>query len=194
MLDKGSWTFVVIQNLGHLQLVTPQLKDLPDPLCDLAPWEDLCVKHKTTWKTIVSKAAAPITILFGCRKEETIPPPELEHRCPECSKQFASRTALAVHRRQTHDHLLLARFYADGSVCRGCQKQYHNRGRLLNHLTATPRCLGAAQMAREPLTREEVHALDACDREVRRDNRKRGLPVFFAEVPPVALEPSDGGD
>ena len=93
--------------------------------------------------------------------------------------------------RHGHQQLAIARYYADGSVCRSCQKEYHTRPRLLLHFASVPRCLAAAQMSREALTEEQVHTFDSRDRVLRLQNRKRGLPVFFAEHPPVALEPGE---
>merc|ERR1712194_29388 len=84
--------------------------------------------------------------------------------CKMCPKAFKSARALAVHARHGHQQLAVARFYADGSVCRSCQREYHSRPRLLLHFASVPRCLTAAQMSSEPLTEEQVHDLDSRSR------------------------------
>ena len=113
------------------------------------------------------------------RREATTPPKQVDETteehgqmwcCYTCGKQWASRTAWAVHNRTVHGVLSQAAFFAPTATCFHCGRCYHTRSRLIQHLSfSSTNCLAHIQCQVEPLTLAQVHWFNAQDIEARRE-------------------------
>ena len=107
-----------------------------------------------------------------------------QHECPECGKAFADPLRLRRHRSGKHLVTNPARRWADGSVCRWCNKDFGVRPRLVRHLAYAARgCLEGLRSTVEPLSVEEADALDAADRPAMAGHVRRGRDRLWAEAP-----------
>ena len=61
--------------------------------------------------------------------------------CLICDKSFRKKSALGVHFFSTHGRCAEYRFFLQGTRCQSCQTEFHTRGRLEDHLRATPKCV-----------------------------------------------------
>ena len=60
--------------------------------------------------------------------------------CPPCGTSFKNKSALGAHFKAMRNRCAAHRFYAKGTVCGACQKDYHSQRRLLMHLKVSPSC------------------------------------------------------
>ena len=60
--------------------------------------------------------------------------------CPPCNQFFQTGSGLGAHFKRCHGRTAAYRYYADGSFCHGCGKQFFSSRRLLLHLKVTPQC------------------------------------------------------
>lgn len=184
---SSGWTHTIRGDLALLSIASPKCESLPDPIEDMAPWEQLASDHKAAWKTLVKQTMSDIERFSFHEKPDEQPGPVCEVVYPECSAVFCSSQALAVHRRQKHGVRDETRSYFHVSICRACQNNYHSRSRLLLHLRYSQRCRDMLPMVAPMLESDAVERLDAANRKLHQQNRKRGLQPFFAECPPRAL-------
>lgn len=114
--------------------------------------------------------------------------------CTLCGQTFRSKRALAMHSHAIHGYLPEVKFFAPGSMCLSCGKEYHHRPRLICHLNANHRCLDHLRGCFPPIPNEIVKELDTQDRSFAMDRKAMGwkkckalLPAL--RVPSVALPP-----
>ena len=62
-------------------------------------------------------------------------PPEGAYACGQCAFRAATYKQLRLHEAQVHQLRRAGWYYAGGSVCQACMKDYHLRWRLVGHLT-----------------------------------------------------------
>jgi hypothetical protein len=171
----------------------PSLKLFDD---DPHAWSDLTFNHLLEYKEIVdvfvkenrtkrwlipfidgTEAADPQAVSFK--------DPYLPFTCEHCGDRFACAQACGVHRRTLHGFRIDVRSKVWGTRCPCCQKQFHERPRLIQHLAYdSARCKAIfAQGEFLSLPRDLVAQLDAQDASKARARRHLGLPERFAEVP-----------
>lgn len=99
-----------------------------------------------------------------------------------------------MHSHAIHGYLPEVKFFAPGSMCLSCGKEYHHRPRLICHLNANHRCLDHLRGCFPPIPNEIVKELDTQDRSFAMDRKAMGwkkckalLPAL--RVPSVALPP-----
>ena len=92
-------------------------------------------------------------------------PPDEGFACSKCTFVGKTAAALGTHEQRKHgDRVALRRFLEDG-VCRACQRQFHSRPRLLQHLhNGATACWLYILRNFEPMTLEDMKALDDQDR------------------------------
>ena len=94
--------------------------------------------------------------------------------CLECQKGFATFHGFTSHLYQVHNMRNLARRFAITSLCRACLTQYANRESLIHHLKHLQTgCLIRLVQTVQPLTSDEVSALDHAYAQEQRDMRKQ---------------------
>ena len=67
-------------------------------------------------------------------------------QCLPCRRQFPNKAALATHFFQKHGRIASFRYYAEGSVCGACGKDFFANHRLLVHLRDAPSCCNQLAM------------------------------------------------
>ena len=193
--DSRGWAQQVLRDISVMQLASTKLENVQPPHHDVQTWENIASKFQNSWKGLLKDALPAMSVFLSRgnpqqeeKQEDTHPPPQPQWMCAVCPATFKSKTAKAVHERHKHAILAPERYYARGSSCLSCQHDYHSRARLVIHLRMVPKCMSAMPLIAEPLTTDEVLALDAADRPLARANRKAGLQTFFAHLPPFPLE------
>ena len=108
--------------------------------------------------------------------------------CYECGATLASKPAWTRHRRMAHGVKHHSRFYAVGSVCHACCKDFRTRARLLWHFRhMKPGCLAAHAAFFQPIGCDEADDLDAYDKAQAAKERARGLHARNALLPVLPL-------
>ena len=94
----------------------------------------------------------------------TLPAPSCVPRsaftCHVCQASFPLRKHLHTHLANVHQLWSPARHFAVGPFCLGCHKWFHSIRRVQSHLKQTPTCLAYAAQVIEPLTQDEVRAVE----------------------------------
>ena len=115
--------------------------------------------------------------------------------CPSCKKTFSTITGLSVHQRHKHKAVAQARYFAKGSQCEACMKEFHTRPRLIVHLQYSgTSCLRELAAQGQPMTEEARIQMDEADRTVCQQVRKTGRPTEAMRklyLPPPALDEDD---
>ena len=71
-------------------------------------------------------------------------------KCLMCDKAFRKKSALSVHFFSVHGRCAEYRFFLQGTRCQSCQREFHTRGRLEDHLRATRKCVRVLRRTRVP--------------------------------------------
>ena len=177
--------------------------DLPDALFDLTnleAWDKLHPCWKTIKKQIKQAVKAHLWRVrlfcelhdtneqhkqmlsemgWTCRGEEMEVPHETQpesHVCGECDRSFATQAALATHQQRKHGGRVAARRWANDSVCRHCNRQFHTRPRLIQHWHhGQTDCWFRVFRGFVPMTKEQTEALDMEDKSQGKACHQRGL-------------------
>ena len=205
--------------LAHLQQDLHWFLDFHSSADDMPPVHDVrgwlqCVKQCQTWGSMVRKAAATCMrfryneatgklwekrMAAGFRKfgveVESIPSAH-QWQCNLCDKSFGSKRALAMHSHQVHGYRPLPKYYANGSMCWICAKEYHARPRLVHHLMYSTSCVDKLRQLFPPLSDEAVQQLDEEDSQWAKQQQQLGWSRYKAHLPairvPFAMLPAPG--
>ena len=105
--------------------------------------------------------------------------------CDICGHTSSTVALLMSHKYQVHGYRQPARYFCDGSICRGCATDHHTRARLIKHLAyASSKCLNAIMLRVDPITDEQVLQLDEAQATEARQLLRRGLGPTWADRPP----------
>ena len=129
--------------------------------------------------------------LSGEKEQEACQPVEGADplHCHQCNKPFNSRKAIAMHMFKSHGCKAQARLFATNGTCKICLKHFHNRPRLLYHLSySAPSCFSKLLHIGTPLTIEEADNLDEIDAQSVRKDRKKGIGLRRAWLPALRLQ------
>ena len=156
-LSKVQWVHRHSQiplDLLWVRQVIPGLAHLPCPRVQLSDWSDYILLHDE-WLGIVRRAADLHRGLvcnqvetrawlrrFHCKLERVglwrhlIPQAVLQETfcCPQCVEVFSSYQQMAAHRAARHCFRNLASFYAGGTCCMACAREFHHSKALFDHL------------------------------------------------------------
>ena len=143
------------------------------------------------WSLSMERNYAEQGLLFSSREQRSAIDAFV---CDQCSKAFASKRGLYMHSTHVHGYKPQVRFWATGSVCLKCSKEYHSRHRLMQHLCYSDACLLHLVDTFPPLSDEQVADLGQADRvfaaeqkALGRGPKKAHLPAI--RVPGVSLPP-----
>ena len=141
-------------DLLWVRQVIPGLAHLPCPRVQVSDWSDYILLHDE-WLGIVRRAADLHRGLvrnqvearawlrrFHCKVEciglwrHSIPQAVLQETfcCPQCVEVFSSYQQMAAHRAARHCFRNLASFYAGGTCCMACAREFHHSKALFDHL------------------------------------------------------------
>ena len=109
--------------------------------------------------------------------------PETKWSCLLCGMKFGSRRGLAMHSVHMHGYKRRARFWVGNDDCMVCKKKYFTRARAILHFQSSPHCLNVYMGCFAPMEATEVEVLDAAEKEVSDDMRKKGWWATKALVP-----------
>ena len=134
---------------------------------DPAQWEDELPSHLT----------APA----GSPSYQPLPPPTSSLQCTDCGRSFSRPRALATHRLRVHGQLSRASAHAHGVACVACLKQFHTRGRRVQHLNVSSSwCLDATVQNVGPA---DDHIRDVSRAEQRADRASaKSKPLAFSSL------------
>ena len=65
---------------------------------------------------------------------------DLDHACMLCRQTFSSKAAWALHAFKRHGRKHRARWFATGTQCESCHREYHSNVRLARHLRTSHAC------------------------------------------------------
>ena len=100
---------------------------------------------------------------FGCTNEAE--PPERIHQCSQCGATFDTAAGMAVHESRMHGRRIAARRFAVDGHCRICQKFFHTRARVVQHLHySSSGCWWKLMRWLEPCSEAQAADLDQADR------------------------------
>ena len=116
-----------------------------------------------TMRSYAIKAQQPTPVHWPVPAQEKRKPNKAQ--CPYCNRWIRSRPALASHISRLHRRGP-PHYYAAGTYCPSCVKQYTTRFKLRQHLSRkrSP-CLKALRMRTNPLSYEEVERLFDAEKE-----------------------------
>ena len=186
----------MIKPCRFLKLALPtKLAELPDPDVDPFAWEDswsaapgawrqllkACGRRaaEDPWRTAAWLRAAGLALVSVDSLE--LPPADADELlCELCGRWWASKGALAQHRRRAHDDVELAaaaRVVTLGPVCSAYGVNFHTRIRVCRHLKwGASSCQSAFRSGLLPTSPlEAVLAADLADRSLRQARRKAGF-------------------
>ena len=196
-LDDG-WLGLLRADLAWMYQQIPFSMPTSPPDTDWPTWEAL-VRHRTRWKSLVSRACAhadgqralrshwhdghrrALDVLreVGFWSDSTKKPDLGVHACMRCQKRFKTKSAWAVHAFRAHNRVTSSRRVAHGLQCLICNKVYALHSRLVNHLRYSTACADA--MRQRGLTTQVQPSIGS---KVEQRNRLRILaPVLQAEGP-----------
>ena len=66
--------------------------------------------------------------------EDEVDPLDKTFTCTTCSKAFTTAAGLSVHENKVHGRSVAVRRFVKGGACWACQKFFHTRGRVVQHL------------------------------------------------------------
>ena len=96
--------------------------------------------------------------------------------CDECGKCFNTFAALAAHQQRKHKMRMAVRRFVKDGICRACGRNFHARGRLLQHLQwSGTRCWMYHMRRFMPMTLEETETWDDRDRQSGQALHQHGL-------------------
>ena len=119
---------------------------------------------------------------------------QVSYACFRCRLLFKNKTAWAVHAFKVHQRVNNNRFYAEGTVCEGCLKQYHTPTRLFHHLCNNAKCAKKVRNLRtaQPLGPGRGNKREVMDRELKVPaQRISGPPQPEPDLEPNDEEPLD---
>ena len=150
-----SWTKLIVSDLGILKASLPGLLEhVQLPHISIDSFWKLLVTYASEWKKIVARYSTPFddTALSSGSAMEAIAPPSVpppvmpilpvacqSFRCRECSAPpFETLKALNQHARVKHGRTsAIARSVPNITICPICFTNFHERIRLVNHLSDT---------------------------------------------------------
>jgi hypothetical protein len=105
--------------------------------------------------------------------------------CVPCGFAHSSPNALAIHLAKIDGAKRLAARYVTDEACPICLMQFATRSKAILNLSRRQAsiCMIHLLLVREPMTDEEVDALDFLDRQNERCNRRRGRGSTYNERP-----------
>ena len=115
-------------------------------LREQAPRIKRCVHRANAREFHNYKRQAAVDVCKWCLYRQLPLPEEVVEmeqpwKCLICDKIFKKKSALGVHFFSTHGRCAEYRFFLQGTRCRSCQREFHTKGRLEDHLRATPKCV-----------------------------------------------------
>ena len=122
-----------------------------------------------------------------CQK---VPHKQTRLQCKTCGECFGNRRALGMHSHLVHGYIPEVKFFADGSACVACGKEFHERPRFICHLKGNDRCLQTYKGCFPPMSNKVVQKLDADDLEFAQCRKMQGWsrvkalkPAFHIPMP-----------
>ena len=188
LAHNASWLYGAIKSVQWLQ---DQLgaEDVPDELAalqDLQTWHDFQPAHRELHRLLKKVERAHLLrvknfcVLQQHQQKQndllrdmnwTVPDDNpissTAHECDSCGRHFVTQAALATHQQRKHGMRVAMRGFAADDVCRACQRKYHTRPRLIQHLHhGQTQCWLWHLRKYFPLSIEQMQALDDRDREL----------------------------
>ena len=201
--DAHGWLVLLQQDLQWFLDFHSQDVDMP-PVQDARGWLQY-VLQCPSWSSMVKKAASACMrfrhneatgklwekrMAAGFRKlgvEVEAPLPMHQWRCNLCDMSFGSKRALAMHSHQAHGYRPLPKYYARGSMCWICAKEYHARPTLIHHLMYSSGCVDKLRQLFPPLSEEAVQSLDDEDSQWAKQQQQLGWSRYKAHLPAVRV-------
>ena len=156
-----SWLAAILDDFKWLADVLPgKFAEIATPATNLVEW--LRVALSPAWKRylLLAKDAmkgklSDCGIVSAGQSEITD-----SHFCYQCARSFSSVTDLRSHARRVHGYISLTRRYCPVNTCLACLVSFGSRYRVVQHLQDRKTCLALLQSVYEPMTAEDVKALD----------------------------------
>ena len=99
-------------------------------------------------------------------------------QCLECNRFFGSRVALHSHFFRVHGVRNRLNYHISGTICASCGTEFHQRFRLVQHvLYRVASCRRYYSEATEPMSPEELQAIEEQARQVRSGGDAKTLPL-----------------
>jgi hypothetical protein len=147
----------------------------------ISEWQSLAAKFPNQWKQIVQSTVRDVelNIVPGATSTFDVPLPYLQHECSACGLAFSTPQGLCLHALKLHGRRsVAARYTAASGTCQECLLHCHDRPRLARHLVdghkkyGLTSCLSATIYRDvQPLSDDQLIALDACDADAARKQR-----------------------
>eukprot|EP00929_Paragymnodinium_shiwhaense_P090298 TRINITY_DN50451_c0_g1_i2.p1 TRINITY_DN50451_c0_g1~~TRINITY_DN50451_c0_g1_i2.p1 ORF type:complete len:206 (+),score=32.45 TRINITY_DN50451_c0_g1_i2:533-1150(+) len=170
---------------------------MPDPEAgekELLEWQDFIISHPKQWRSYLKQ----ITTMVRDGELPDLHPDadktaDGDFYCQQCDRHFIDIHGLVLHRQLHHDRRTVGQAYALGSGrCLICLKKFANRPKLKLHLQtgfkhrASGSCIGQAVLHALPrIPPEEVVRLNAIDRTLAADNKRKGRGADYADGIPL---------
>ena len=188
------WSKQLVDDLRILQsYYGSKLSEMPDPQVNANAWALLMIGFASEWSMLVKgyfEFQSPMT-----ERVETVSSNSLDFVCNLCDERpaFKNAKALASHQRTKHKlRNPLTDYLDDSGICPVCSSHFHNRVRLLAHVSETrKRSKTSHATCRELLLRgafpkisvELRTAAGMKDREMRRAAQRAGRSHVLADLP-----------
>ena len=99
-------------------------------------------------------------------------------QCIECNRFFGSRVVLHSHVFRVRGILHSLNYHISGTICASCGTEFHQRFRLVQHvLYRVASCRRYYSEATEPMSPEELQAIEEQARQVRSGGDAKTLPL-----------------
>eukprot|EP00973_Karenia_brevis_P014898 2033769-Karenia_brevis.AAC.1 len=132
------WSKQLVDDMRILkQYFTIKLIEMPDPLMQPQAWAVLMTEFPQEWRMLVVEYI-DFHSPFTERSREEVVPHLSRHRCSVCANApvFKHAKALASHMRSKHGvRSDMNKYIGDTGVCPVCGTDFHNRVRLLAHVS-----------------------------------------------------------
>ena len=199
----AAWRALMVQDCLWLKKFHPQ-GDWPDPQATFVDWR-MFVAQCGDWATRIRKAAKAAlrfeqrqvtykkwllrmheqwqSLGISFRKPKEDEKSDQVYSCDKCQRVFATKRGLYMHSAHAHEYRPKVRFFAGGSFCLSCGKEYHERVRLTAHLYYARDCVDKLEAIFPPLSLATVEELDQEDRDKAAESKAQGWSLKKAHLP-----------
>eukprot|EP00969_Alexandrium_andersonii_P226193 9988400-Alexandrium_andersonii.AAC.1 len=145
---QRSWWSAVVLDLEFLHRHIKQLEHMPPPSDQVDAWIELMSEHPRVWKSLVGKLndcdVEQMLLHYGYDDAE-VTDEQAPYPCQACDRVFRTHSAFRCHAAVAHGVRNVAVPFSNlEGVCTICLCKFHNRPRLIAHLTFdSPWCLEA---------------------------------------------------
>ena len=164
------WIELIKDDLRWLWMQLHGSSQLPDPLINMAVWEDIWLHHPSYWRRLVRRGGEhailqrrrnhrvvqfhhrftqvfesvhPGSFARQAQANEELPEAarlEEQHACMRCQQTFRSKGGLGAHLFKKHGVISRLRLLFDTTCCGACLREYHTYSKLHAHLRHAAAC------------------------------------------------------